>query len=401
MEKSFKYRIYPTPDQIGIIQRTFGCARFVYNYFLAKRKELYESSKATMNYVTCSGAMTTLKKELPWLREVDSTALQSSLRDLDTAYQNFFRGYKSGKHIGYPRFHSKHDNHKSYKSKHVGGNIKVLDKTIQLPKLGFVECRVSRPIEGRILSATVSQTPSGKYFVALCCTDVDIPQYESTGVTVGIDLGLKDLAVTSEGVVFDNHRHLRESEKKLARLQRQLSRKPKGSRNRDKARIKVARQHERIANQRNDMLHKLSTSLVKDYDVIVLETLRPKNMLRNRRLAKLISDASWGEFARQIEYKASWQHKIVVKVDPFFPSSQTCNMCGHQNADTKDLSVRTWDCPKCGTHHDRDQNAAKNILNEGLRLLNATTVGHTESHARGEHVRRNAATLAEPGIPRL
>ena len=371
MEKCFKFRLYPTPEQATQMQRTFGCVRFVYNRYLAKRKDVYEADKSTMNYVACANDMTKLKTELPWLREVDSTALQSALRDLDTAYQNFFRGVKQGKHVGYPRFKSKHDNRKSFKSKRVGGNIKVFPDAVQLPKIGVVECRVSREVVGRILSATVSQSPSGKYFVALCCTDVDIVQHESTGATVGIDLGLKDFAITSDGQTFENHRHLRKSAKKLARLQRQLSRKPKGSNNRSKARIKVARQHERITNQRIDTLHKLSTRLVMDYDVLALETLRPKNMVRNRRLAKSVSDAAWGEFVRQLEYKAAWQHKSLVKIDPFYPSSQLCSVCGHRTSETKDLSVRSWVCPDCSAIHDRDHNAAKNILNEGLRVLNA------------------------------
>jgi putative transposase len=313
--------------------------------------------------------MTLLKRELTWLHEVDATALQSSLRDLDNAYQNFFRRVKQGGAPGFPHFKSKHNHRKSYKSKRVGNNIAVRDDTVKLPKLGLVRCAVSKQVEGRILSATVSQNPSGKYFVSVCCTDVEISQYEGTGAAIGLDMGLKDFAITSDGQTFENHRHLKQSEKKLAKLQHQLSRKSKGSNNRNKARTKVARQHERIANQRNDTLHKLSTQLVKDYDVICVETLRPKNMIKNHRLAKSISDASWGEFVRQLEYKCEWQHKPLVKIDPFFPSSQTCHVCGNKNPGTKDLGVRAWVCSECGAEHDRDVNAAKNILSEGLRLL--------------------------------
>ena len=354
-----------------MIEKTFGCKRFVYNHFLAKSIEDYQSSGKSNPYNQNSKDLTSLKKELSWLSEVDSWATQNALRDLDAAYQNFFRRVKQGQKPGFPRFKKK-TSKQSYKTTNPNKfPLPIEGSKVRLPKIGWVRFRQDREILGRWLSMTISRNPSGKYFISINCCEVPHQEHETTGSLIGIDLGIKDFAITSDGEKFENPKFLRKSEKRLKMLQKRLSKKQKGSKNYEKTRIRLAKQHEKIANQRNDFLQKLSTNLVKNHDLIALESLKVKSMVRNHRLAKSISDAGWAEFVRMLSYKCYWNRKILIQIDTFFPSSQLCSNCGYRNPKVKNLEVREWICSECGQLHDRDINAANNILNEGLRIISA------------------------------
>ena len=369
VHKAYKFRIYPDSNQALLIVKTIGCSRFVFNYFLAERSSAYESQKKTLSYNDCSAMLTQLKKELTWLSEVDSTALQSSLRFLDDSFKRFF-----SRQNDYPRFKSRKNPVQSYTSKFTNNNIAVEDSFLKLPKLGLVRFAKSREVDGRIISATVSRKPSGKFFVSILAV-TEVSELPKTGIACGVDLGLKDFAVLSDGSGQTNPRFFRSLEAKLAKEQRILSRRVKFSSNWYKQKLKVARVHEKIANTRADYLHKLSTDIVKNHDIIGMEDLQVSDMLKNKRLSKAISEVSWSHFKELIEYKALWYGKKVITVSRTFASSQLCSACNYQNKAVKNLSVRTWTCPSCNAVHDRDINASINLRNEAIRLLTAGTAG--------------------------
>ena len=371
--KGYKYRIYPTKEQEIQLSKTFGSCRFVYNQLLAKKIELYKNEGKSLSKTDCNNYCNReLKKEYLWLKEVDKFALTNSIYNLDNAYQNFFKRLKQGSgELGFPKFKSKRNHYYSYKTNFTNNNIKVdfENNRIQLPKLKWIKTKLHREFSGKILFATVSKTPSNKYYVSFNIECEHKTKLKNNN-KVGIDLGIKDLVITSDGEIFNNNKTTYKYQQKLAKLQRQFSKKKKGSSNWNKHRIKVARLHEKITNIRNDAQNKISNQIITENQIIICEDLNIKGMVKNKRLSKAIHDCGWGELTRQLKYKSEWNDKIYHEINRYFPSSQLCNKCKYQNKDTKNLGIRFWECPECGELHDRDINASINILNQGLKDLN-------------------------------
>lgn len=376
IHKSYKFRISPDNEQKELLAKHFGSCRFVFNHYLNSRKETYLNEKKSLNYYNNANDLTILKKDeqFAWLKEINSQSLQFSLRNLDVAYNRFFK-----KQTKFPRFKSKHDR----QSFTIPQSVAISDGKLWIPKFkNGIKITLHRKIEGKILFATVSKSTTGNYYVSITCKVEHIP-FEKTGSQVGIDTGIKDLAILSDGKVYENIRTLKTNLKKLKYHQRQLSKKPKGSNSIAKQKLKLAKLHERVTNIRKDYLHKVSTEIIKNHDVICIEDLAVKNMMKNHNLAQALSDVALGTFYSMLEYKATWNHKVVVKIGRFFPSSKTCSVCDHIKQDLT-LRDRVWACTNCGTRHDRDFNASVNIKRQGLKILSGSGIESDIKQKRGE-----------------
>jgi len=364
IHKSYKFRISPDNEQKILLSKHFGATRFVFNRYLNSRKETYLEEKKSLNYYDNANDLTKLKKEedFVWLKEINSQSLQSSLRNLDTAYNKFFR-----KQTQFPRFKSKYDK----QSFTIPQSVYIEEGKLCIPKFKKgIKLNIHREIKGKLLFATISKSTTGNYYVSITC-EVEYTPFEKTNSKVGIDTGIKDLAILSDGKVYENIKTLKANLNNLKYEQRQLSKKTKGSNSRLRQKSKLARVHEKVTNIRKDYLHKVSTEIIKNHDVICIEDLAVKNMMKNHKLAQAFSDVSLGTFYTMLEYKANWNDKVVVKIDRFFPSSKTCNVCNYINQDLT-LKDREWTCPSCNTKHDRDFNASINIKKQGLKILSGS-----------------------------
>jgi len=374
IHRTYKFRIYPNKEQEIFFAKHFGCVRFIYNYFLTEKSDMYKKIGQSDNYNNQSLKLTQLKKQetTSWLKEINSQTLQYSLKCLDSAFNSFFKGISR-----YPKFKSK----KTKNSFTIPQNLKLIDNKLYIPKLkSGISAIIHREIKGKIQHCTISKTTTNKYFVSILSIEKYEP-FNSVKNEIGIDLGIKDFAITSDGSKFKNHRYTKKYERKLKKAQQHLSKKIKGSSRFEKQRLKVALIHEKIKNSRLDTLHKITNKLIRENNVIYLESLNIKGMVKNRKLSKHISDCSWGIFIKQLEYKADWNDRKIIKIDRWYPSSKTCNQCGYINQNLK-LSIRKWICPQCFAELDRDINSAINIKEEGKRL----SVGVTD-YTRGADVR--------------
>ena len=358
IRKAYKYRIYPNTEQKVFFAKCFGCVRFFYNKSLSDMNEIYKSTGKFKNITPAS-----YKEDYSFLKEVDSLALSNAQLNRNAAFKKFF----SGK-CGFPKFKGKR-NDQSYTTNNQGSvKLSNNDRYISIPKCPRIRIKKHRDFKGTIKSITVSMTTDNKYYISLL-VETEIEPPEATEKMIGLDLGLKELIVDSNGHKYKNHKYLTRSQNKLTKEQRKLSKMVKGSSNRNKQRIKVARLHKHIQNQRNDYLHKLSKKIIDENQIICIESLSIKDMVKDSKLARNISDVSWSRFVSMLNYKADWYGRKVVKVPSTYPSSQLCHACGYKNSITRDLAIRKWTCPKCGSIHDRDINAARNILSKGIEIL--------------------------------
>lgn len=358
---SYKFRLYPTEDQKTLLAKHFGSIRYLYNHFLTRRKDAYLNDKTSLNYYDNAAELTQLKKTLPWLKEVGSQALQFSLKCLDGAYNNFFR--KLGH---FPKYKAKHA-HQSFRSPQ-GERIQIIGNKLRIPKfLEGIKCKFHREVEGKIKFATISRNKSGQYFVSITVERV-MPQLPQTDKVVGIDLGIKTLATCSDGTTYENLKPYRTLKRRMKMLQRRQSKKKLGSKNRERARYKLARLHQRVKDIRTNHIHQTTHKIINENQVVILENLAVVNMMKNHCLAGAIQDAAFFEINRQFDYKAEWYGRTIHRLSRWFPSSKTCSVCGWINQNLK-LKDRRWTCLGCGTDHDRDENASQMILRQGLKEL--------------------------------